>query len=749
MPNGSKKQDNDGPVRARGRHFSPGTAEGLVVIGLLALAGVSALSLLELAGPFGRFLNTVLEIMFGWGAWLAPFYLLAIAAMRLQKTPRRGIITLGLSFFVLSTLAITDLFIPLEAAKGLSVGGAGGGYVGLFLRYPLETVFGYWAAWLLAAALLISSLMIIFDTPLEVWISPILKALSRLGQFLLDFWRGFFAKISARRTTPLPREESTPTFVSKPMPERPDGAVEVFRPDDSAVPGTLPITGARSSPRRGSSTISHYKPVAIDMPLSLLQGSTGEPTSGDIRANKLLIQKTLESFGIPVEMGEINVGPTVTQYTLKPEDGVKLSAITALGNDLALALAAHPIRIEAPIPGRSLVGIEVPNQSVATVHLREILESEAFQKRRSSLMLALGKDVSGNAWVVDLERMPHLLVAGATGSGKSVALNSIILSLLYQNNPSDLKFILIDPKRVEFPTYQHIPHLLTPVVTEVPATVNALKWLIKEMDRRFNLLAAAGDRNVQSYNRHIPERLPYIIVVIDELADLMVAASSEVEGAIIRLAQMARAVGIHLILATQRPSVDVITGLIKANITARIAFAVASLMDSRTILDTGGAEKLIGRGDMLFISAEVTKPKRLQGALVGDDEIGRVVEFLKSKAAPEYVTEVTTKQSGAIWGSSASYDDDPLLGEAEATVIQAGKASASFLQRRLKVGYARAARLLDLLEAKGVIGPGEGAKPRDVLISRVDNDILTSGDNDDEVNEQYAEENNSEEENEV
>lgn len=737
MSNGSRRQDSVTVPRVRGRHFSPGTGGGLIVIGLLVLAGVSALSLLELAGPFGRFLNQILEILFGWGAWLAPLYLLLIAAMRLQKTPRRGIITLGASFFVLSALALLDLFIPLEAAKGLSIGGAGGGYLGLFLRYPLETVFGYLAAWLILAALLISSLMVIFDTPLEIWTSPIIKTLSRLGRFFLDFWRGFFDRLSTRRAAPLRREESVPTFVSRPVLDAPtNGAPEVLGDDDSTTRETLP--GVRPSSHRGSSTISRYKPVAIDMPLSILQGSTGEPTSGDIRANKLLIQKTLESFGIPVEMMEINVGPTVTQYTLKPEDGVKLSAITALSNDLALALAAHPIRIEAPIPGRSLVGIEVPNQSVATVHLREILESEAFQKRRSNLMLALGKDVSGNPWVVNLERMPHLLVAGATGSGKSVALNSIILSLLYQNNPSDLKFILIDPKRVEFPTYQHIPHLLAPVVTEVPATVNALKWLIKEMDRRFNLLAAAGDRNIQSYNRHIPEKLPYIIVVIDELADLMVAASSEVEGAIIRLAQMARAVGIHLILATQRPSVDVITGLIKANITARVAFAVASLMDSRTILDTGGAEKLIGRGDMLFISAEVTKPKRLQGALVGDDEISRVVEYLKSKAAPEYVAEVTAKQSGAVWGGT-SYDDDPLLGEAEVIVVQAGKASASFLQRRLKVGYARAARLLDLLEAKGVIGPGDGAKPRDVLISRVDNDILTSNDNDNEVDEQYEE----------
>jgi len=456
----------------------------------------------------------------------------------------------------------------------------------------------------------------------------------------------------------------------------------------------------------------------------LVQGS-GTPTSGDIRANKLLIQKTLENFGIPVEMGEVSVGPTVTQYTLKPDDGVKLAAITALHNDLALALAAHPIRIEAPIPGRSLVGIEVPNQVVATVHLREILESELFRSRKGSLALALGKDVSGSPWVVDLERMPHLLVAGATGSGKSVCLNTIILSLLYQNSPVELKLILIDPKRVEFQVYQHIPHLIAPVITELSATVNALKWLLKEMDHRFALLSGSGDRNVQMYNQHAEEHLPYIVIIIDELADLMVAAASEVEASVIRLAQMARAVGIHLILATQRPSVDVITGLIKANITARVAFSVASLMDSRTILDTGGAEKLIGRGDMLYISSEVTRPKRIQGCFITDEEIQGVVRYLKERAVPDYVSGVTEKQTGAIGsGRWDAGDDDPLLGEAESLVVQAGKASASLLQRRLRVGYARAARLLDLLEARGVIGPGDGAKPRDVLIGAADRGML-------------------------
>jgi S-DNA-T family DNA segregation ATPase FtsK/SpoIIIE len=712
-------------LRQQQRRVSPGTAAGIVVVVLLAVAGVSVFSLLDLAGPFGRLWQPVLATFFGSGAWLFPILLTVLAGLRVQRTRRRRPVAIGVTVAVLATLALLDLsLVPLDGAPGQSVGGAGGGYVGLFLRFPLETVFGYWVSWLLLALSFVAAALLTFDTTIEALVQPLARTLRRLGSGALAFSQGFARGLSeraARRRSDVP----VPTFSTRPV-ALPTPAPSAEEPD-AAAPQRLPLP--EPARRAGASpTLSRYRAVTIDLPLGLLEAGNSEPTSGDIRAGKLLIRKTLESFGIPVEMGEVNVGPTVTQYTLKPEDGVKLAAITALANDLALALAAHPIRIEAPIPGRSLVGIEVPNQAVATVRLRAILESEAFQKRRSSLTLALGADVAGNPWVVDLERMPHLLVAGATGSGKSVALNAIIVSLLYQNSPDTLKLVLVDPKRVEFPTYQHIPHLLTPVITEVPATVHALQWLIREMDRRFTVLAEVGERNIQSYNQRAGERLPYIVVIIDELADLMVAAASEVEGAIIRLAQMARAVGIHLVLATQRPSVDVITGLIKANITARLAFSVASLMDSRTILDTGGAEKLVGRGDMLYISAEVTKPKRLQGAFVTDEEIARVVSYLKARAAPEYITEVTVKQPGPSWSGDGG--DDPLLGEAEAVVVQAGKGSASLLQRRLKVGYARAARLLDLLEARGVIGPGEGAKPREVLLGSSPRGTLGADDDD-------------------
>ena len=462
----------------------------------------------------------------------------------------------------------------------------------------------------------------------------------------------------------------------------------------------------------------------IDLPIDLLDVKSAKPTSGDIEGNIEKIRKTLENFNVPVEMGEVKVGPTVTQYTFRPAEGVRLSEITGLSNDLALALAAHPIRIEAPIPGKSLVGVEVPNQQIATVGLREILENKDFKKRSGNLSIGLGKDVAGNVVIVNLEAMPHLLIAGATGSGKSVCIHTIITSLLYQNSPDDLKFILVDPKKVELSVYADIPHLMTPVITEVDKTVNALRWCITEMDRRYRLLAEAGKKNIALYNGSVLlNKLPYIVVIIDELADLMAQAYQDVEGSIIRLAQMARAVGIHLIVSTQRPSVDVITGLIKANITSRVAFSVASQMDSRTILDYAGAEKLLGRGDMLYTSAELSKPRRIQGALVAENEIERIVAYLKKQSTPAYQQEITEKQTSAASGSFENLEDDELLDKAKEVIWQAQKASASLLQRRLRIGYARAARLLDLLEEEGIIGPGDGAKPREILIQPTDQDL--------------------------
>jgi S-DNA-T family DNA segregation ATPase FtsK/SpoIIIE len=418
-------------------------------------------------------------------------------------------------------------------------------------------------------------------------------------------------------------------------------------------------------------------------------------------------------------MGEINVGPTVTRYTLKPADGIKLSRITALHQDLALALAAHPIRIEAPIPGKSLVGVEVPNKAAAVVRLGSLLlYPEA--KKSGDLAFALGRNVSGEPIFKDIEKMPHLLVAGATGSGKSIMIHSIIISLLYKNSPEMLRFIMIDPKRVELSGYNGIPHLLSPVITENKKSIGVLRWAIQEMERRYQLLLAEGSRDIKSYNKS-GRGLPYLVIVIDELADLMTSYGREVEGSIIRLAQMARATGIHLIVSTQRPSVEVITGLIKANITSRIALQVASQIDSRTILDTAGAEKLLGSGDALFIAADISKPLRVQGAYITEEETKKVIDFIKkNNESTDEGIAISNGDSGERLNLnfddfSGDGDSDELLDEAIETVRAAKKASASLLQRRLKVGYARAARLLDIMEEKGVIGPGDGAKPRDVF----------------------------------
>jgi len=440
-------------------------------------------------------------------------------------------------------------------------------------------------------------------------------------------------------------------------------------------------------------------------------------------------------------MDEITVGPTVTRYALKPAEGIKLSRIVGLQNDLALALAAHPIRIEAPIPGKSLVGIEIPNKSKSIVGLATLLSDDKFQNTPKPLTVALGRGISGKAMFGNLAKMPHCLVAGTTGSGKSVTIHSMITSLLYRNGPDDLKLILIDPKRVELTLYNKIPHLLTPVITDAKKTILALKWAAKEMDRRYDILEAESVRDIESYHNNVlgknlkktkkndageeveveADRLPYIVIIIDELADIMTTYPRELESAIVRLAQMSRAVGIHLILSTQRPEVNVITGLIKANIPARIALKVSSQIDSRTILDAGGAEKLLGAGDMLWSSGDA-QPERLQSAFISEPEVKKVVKYLADQYRDEIIGEISLSQ-GSISADKSIFEstlddkdnDDEMYEEARICIIEAGKGSTSYLQRKLKLGYARAARLMDMLEERGVIGPSDGAKPREVL----------------------------------
>ncbi|MDQ5949380.1 MAG: segregation ATPase FtsK/SpoIIIE, family, partial [Patescibacteria group bacterium] len=492
-------------------------------------------------------------------------------------------------------------------------------------------------------------------------------------------------------------------------------------------------------------------------PLSLLEKDKGKPGVGDIKANSNIIKRTLQNFGISVEMDEISIGPSITRYALKPAEGVKLSRIVGYQQDLSLALAAHPIRIEAPIPGKSLVGIEVPNSTKTTVGLGSLLGAPEFQNSEKPLLVCLGKGISGMSYFGNLAKAPHLLIAGATGSGKSVTIHAVITSLLYRNSPDNLKFIMVDPKRVELTLYNKIPHLLTPVITDAKKAILALKWAAKEMDRRYDILQAESLQNIESYHKNVVEpelkkaknrkpdeetkpfeTMPYIVVVIDELADIMQAYPRELESAIVRLAQMSRAVGIHLILSTQRPSVNVITGLIKANIPSRIALQVASQIDSRTILDMAGAEKLLGAGDMLYLSGEMSQPQRIQSAYISENETKAVVKYLIDSYANDIPSEINLSgdvQKNSIFEATLDDDacepDDDLYEDARQTVLEAGKASTSYLQRKLGIGYARAARLIDMLEEHGVIGPGSGAKPREILEKGGGGD-MTPEDNQDE-----------------
>jgi S-DNA-T family DNA segregation ATPase FtsK/SpoIIIE len=467
--------------------------------------------------------------------------------------------------------------------------------------------------------------------------------------------------------------------------------------------------------------------------IDLLNQKQDKADAGDVNNNAQIIHDTFENFNIEVEMEGANIGPRVTQYTLKPPTGVKLTKITALENNLALDLAAHSIRMEAPIPGKRAVGIEVPNVKSATVRTSSILLSREWQDHQGPLELAIGKDISGTPIVVDLDKMPHILVAGQTGSGKSVMINTILTSLLYRNSPADLKLILVDPKQVELKPYDEIPHLLTPVITEPEKCISALKWAVAEMERRYRALAEVNKRNIGEYNNLKKEEgMPYIVIVIDELADLMMMAARDVEALVVRIAQKARAVGIHLVLATQRPSVDVITGLIKANVPARIAFKTTSQVDSRTIIDQVGAEKLLGQGDMLLTTAEVPKPRRIQAALIGDDETVKVTDFIRMQRPPQYDDEVVSQlvqlngKGGIVADYGANEADDDMFRDAVKVVIENHKASTSLLQRRLRIGYGRAARLIEQMEEQGIIGQADGSRPREVLVSSLD-DVFGGG----------------------
>lgn len=700
-------------------NLSPETKKGIAIVLFLALFFICLLALFNAAGLVGTYISKGLKFGFGYIAYFVPVVFLLIAWSLYRQTAEEEEENqhfyfrtyLGAFLLTGSFAGLIHIFYMKSGAHALDLVAktTGGGYLGALFGYPFFAIAGFWAALVILVGLMIVGLIITFDISL----ADLLPKRSESGE-------GEKEERVQADVGPLKINEMGKTgFIS----ERVSGKNRAVQPELIKDDDREPVMSSQINDKKvdmPSIVLDDRKDWKLP-PFDLLEDSKNEVDSGNIEANVAIIQKTLADFGIEVEMGEVNVGPTVTQYTLRPATGVKLAQIAALHNDLALALSAHSLRMELPIPGRALVGIEIPNKASAIVRLREVLQTENFVKHGSKLAFALGRDVSGHPMVADLARMPHLLIAGATGSGKSVSVNSFLISLLYKNTPQDVKFIIIDPKRVEMTLYNGIPHLLTPVVTDHDKAVNALRWSVAEMDRRYKMLAEAGKRNIVEYNDSAALKLNYLVIVVDELADLMAVAKNDVEAAIVRLSQMARAVGIHLVLATQRPSVEVITGLIKANITSRIAFAVASQVDSRTILDSSGAENLLGNGDMLFITAELQKPKRIQGAYVGEKEVRKVVEFFKKQTgAVIYNEEILEKpKSGGSIPGFAGGDDggDELLADAEQVVRQAGKASASLLQRRLRVGYARAARLLDLLEDRGIIGPGDGAKPREVYVA--------------------------------
>ncbi len=685
-----------------GLSVSDGVKQSILAVIIAAIGVFAFLAYLGIAGTVGSAVDELIALLFGWNRWIVALYIFLIGGI--LAFPQRftfswlnvvGAICFFLGFNGLMNIVFLDMPFTPETLSGT------GGYVGLPISATLATLVGVAGAVLTSIALLLVAIVLLFNTSLSTIVSAPVAVLRRRSSDGED------------------EEDEEMIYgddeVEEEEVEDEELSVDDEDEEDEVVPASKKaLKGYEAPPEESVMTTRSRRTMSI--PIELLDDKSSEAKSGDIERNSEIIRKTFENFNIDVEMTDVKVGPAVTQYALRPAQGVKLSRVVALQNDLALALAAHPIRVEAPIPGKSQVGIEVPNHTVGKVCLRELIASKEFKDSKSDVTAPLGKDVGGAVVTFAVDKAPHTLVAGATGSGKSVCLNTIIVSLLYQNGPDDLKFIMVDPKRVELGRYEGIPHLLVPPITKVEEAINALKWGVREMERRLDHLAKARARDIDAYNEKSKERMPKIVIVIDELADLMSQNKRDVEAVIVRIAQMARAAGIHLIVATQRPSVDVITGTIKANIPTRMAFAVASQVDSKTILDISGAEKLLGRGDMLLSSPSFSKPKRLQGAYVSDAEIDRIVDFLKKEGAPDYNYQIT--EDSRTGGTAFSSDDsDPMLEDAIAVAIEAERVSTSYLQRRLKLGYSRAARIIDLMEQMGVVGPASGSKPREVLVS--------------------------------
>lgn len=759
---------------------------------LIAVLGVLlGLGLFDKAGPLGEAIEGMSRFLFGLGTYVIPIILSAggiwmIASIERPAPWRRFsdvllFIALGLSlaftflkfdiggvensqsiFLKIIMIFVTVIMIVLWHATTIEsefelrkiIGSligiptlagflelafntvGGGGVLGQLVGGGLQSVLALAGALVVLVALLLMSIALIFPTAMTAVHTWINEQYQKHKEHQEEERRV--------RVVGVEDEESIPLDVKAPAipiaPETVPTSITPSTPSEPKVTGIEDEKTGKKAPSTDDLSIDTSSPITTDYvipSLKLLSKNQGKASVGDIKEYAQLIETTLGNFGIDVVMDEISVGPAVTRYAMAPAKGTKLSKIKGLQNELSLALAAHPLRIEAPIPGKSLVGIEIPNKVKSMVGLGSMFEETEFRNTKKPLLVSLGKGVSGKPYFADIASMPHMLVAGTTGSGKSVTAHNIIISLLYQHGPEMLRFIMVDPKRVELTLYDKIPHLLTPVIKTAKKAILALAWATKEMDRRYDILEQHKVRDISSYHTTIvqpaytqadiddvmlPERMPYIVIIIDEMADLMQAYPRELEAQIVRLAQMSRAVGIHLVLSTQRPSVNVITGLIKANVPARLALKVSSSIDSRTILDASGAETLLGKGDMLYSGGEMSKPERIQCAFVSEEEVKAVVQDVIKKNRgylPDEVDIPETMDAGSTIasGSFASNEGgDDLLAEAREVVVEAGKASTSYLQRKLRIGYSRAASIMDELEATGVIGPANGSKPRDILV---------------------------------
>ena len=662
----------------------------------IGLSVLTALSIFNMAGTVGRYWEEIFRVVFGKGIYIFPLLFLSLSISMLFSEIKINLTRVfGLFVFVFSSLGFFHTYSSMEDA--LSLSREYGGMIGFSSSYILIYFLGILAARVVLMCLVLASFIISFDVSIKN---------------ILVFLFNRKAKKKAKKSEV---KIKNPFFQNNEI-KKPHNPIKIIDRKSVKKIEKKPALPIKTEAPKRMADEGWETP-----PLDLLEReeNVAEISEKDLRKNAKRIKEKLAEFSIPVTVKEVHVGPSVAQYTLLPEEGVKLAKITSLKNDIALALSASAIRIEAPIPGKGLVGIEIPNNKRRVVKLRDMLESKEFKKGGSSLKLPLGQDVAGHPVIDSLEKMPHLLVAGSTGSGKSVGMNVFLISLIYQNSPADLKMIMIDPKRVELSSYNGIPHLLTPVITDPENAVSALRWAVAEMNRRYKVLQEDGSRNIEDFNKKTKEKMPKMVIIIDEFADLMMTkAKKEVENSICRLAQMARAVGMHLIVATQRPSVDVITGLVKANIPSRIAYTVSSGIDSRTIIDAVGAEDLLGMGDMLYLSGNSIRSVRLQGIFISSSEIEKVTNRAKLTLSPEYNEEIISSSSsagGSSDGEGGDFEDD-MCQEAIRVITESNKASASLLQRRLSVGYARAARILDILEEKGYIGPANGAKPRDIYV---------------------------------